>query len=47
LLARCSDARRPLGPILVVDPSHGNNDPGLKELGERVKVVYLNAETWL
>jgi hypothetical protein len=41
LIGRCIDERKPPGSILVLDPSDaGGADPGLEDLGKRVKVVY-------
>jgi hypothetical protein len=42
LLARCPmSSRRPPGPIYVVDPSKGRDEPTQSDLGQRVKVVYV------
>jgi hypothetical protein len=41
LLLGVSDARRPDGVIAVVDPAGRSIEPGLHDLGTRVKVVYI------
>lgn len=42
LLRKCVDARRPPGTLMAVD-STGEGDPGLSDLGDRVKIVYVEA----
>lgn len=44
MMPRVVDERRPGGRIYTVDTSGGGVDPGLLELGERVLVMYLDAE---
>ena len=44
LLGGVSDTRRPPGPIVVVDPAGRAAEPGLYDLGTRVKVVYIQKE---
>ena len=44
LLRGVSDARRPHGVLAVVDPAGRTTEPGLNDLGTRVKVVYIPRE---
>lgn len=44
LLRGVSDARRPPGVMAVVDPAGRATEPGLNDLGTRVKVVYIPPE---
>ncbi len=44
LLRGVSDSRRPPGAIAVVDPASRTAEPGLNDLGTRVKVVYIPPE---
>lgn len=44
LLRGVSDARRPTGVLAVVDPAGRAADPGLSDLGTRVKVVFIPRE---
>lgn len=43
LLDGVADPRRPLGPLLVVSPS-GGEEPTLETLGNGASVVYLTAD---
>jgi len=42
LLNEFSDRRRPLGDIVAVDTSNEDLDPGQRDLGERVILLYLS-----
>ncbi len=44
LLSGVSSPRRPPGPIVVVAPSGSAEEPGLSDLGGRVKVLYIAPE---
>ena len=44
LLSGVSGDRRPDGAIVVVDPAGRTQEPGLTDLGSRVKVVYIPRE---
>lgn len=44
LLRGVSDARRPDGAIAVVDPAGRATEPGITDLGARVKVVFIPRE---
>jgi hypothetical protein len=41
LLGGVSDSRRPDGPVVVVDSAGRADEPGLLDLGKRVKVVFI------
>lgn len=43
LLARFKDKRLPPGDLVAVDTTGKDQDPGLKDLGGRVQLVYLTA----
>jgi len=45
MLARSADSRRPAGELIVIDTSGSGVDPSFDELGERVLLSYLEAET--
>lgn len=42
LLRRVTDARRPPGPLFLIDPSGSDVDPGLRDLGKRVQLLYVD-----
>lgn len=44
LLRRCVSARRPPGELIAVDTT-GQGDPGRSDLGARVQLQYIEAET--
>ncbi len=44
LLEGVVDPRRPPGDLMLIDLENSDVDPGLGELGERVQLVYLEAE---
>lgn len=44
LLRRCVHARRPPGELMAIDAT-GGGDPGRDDLGVRVTVHYIEAET--
>ena len=44
LLRRHRDERLPPGSIMAIDQSGKGEDPGLTELGERVLLLYFDAE---
>jgi hypothetical protein len=44
LLGRSADARLPPGTLLAVDTSGTDEEAGRDELGERVQLVYVEAE---
>lgn len=41
--ARCADERWPPGALYAVDTSGANLDPGINDLGVRVKLVYFES----
>lgn len=43
LTNRIVDERRPPGEIFAVDPSGEERDPGLYDLGARVRLLYIEA----
>jgi hypothetical protein len=40
---RCRDPRFPPGILMALDTSGRNEDPGLKDLGDRVQLLYFEA----
>ncbi len=44
LLMRVTDSRRPPGELYLVDPTGSDTDPGLKELSNRVELLYFDEE---
>ena len=43
LTGKCADARRPPGAIIAVDTSGAGLDPGEKDLGGRVTLLYVES----